>query len=108
MSQRLIINGAPEYLGGKLVLNADQIQYVKVTSSDVQIVMNSNLTRDTPSAGTSQIFSIVTNSGVTADADKLRDGINAALTSSPGGRVVEVANNFGGIDSVIWAPFTGF
>jgi hypothetical protein len=108
MSQRLIINGAPQYLGGKLVLNADQIQYVKTAPQGVQIVMNSNLTRDFPSAGTSQILTIVTNSGTTADADKLRDGINAALTSSPGGRVVEVANNFGGIDSVIWVGFTGF
>ena len=108
MSQRLVINGAPQFLGGKLVLNADQIQYVKRDSSDVQIVMNSNLTRDFPSAGTSQIFTIVTNTGTTADADKLRDGINAALTSNPGGRVVEVVNNFGGIDSVIWTPFDGF
>jgi len=106
MSQRLIINGALPGWGGKIVLNADQIQYVQSDFGAGQVKLYMvGYGIDSTSPGVSQVLTIVTNTGTDADSAKLRDGINAALTSNPGGRVVEVANNFGGIDSVVWRSF---
>jgi hypothetical protein len=106
MSQRLVINGALPGWGGKIVLNADQIQYVQADFGSGQVLVYMVSTPQIAGGG-NKILTIVTNSGTEADSAKLRDGINAALTSNPGGRVVEVANDFGGIDSVTWtAPLT--
>ncbi len=104
MSQRLIINGALPGWGGKIVLNADQITYVQSDFGSGQVLVYTAPTPEVAGGG-SKILTILTNTGTDADSAKLRDGINAALTSNPGGRVVEVANNFGGIDSVTWTTF---
>jgi len=104
MSQRIAINGASAGFGGKIILNADHIQYVQTDFGSGQVLVYMTPTPEV-SGGGSKILTIVTNTGTDADSNKLRDGINAALTSNPGGRVVEVANDFGGIDSVIWTAF---
>jgi len=104
MSQRLIINGALTGWGEKIVLNADQIQYVQTDFGSGQVLIYTATTPEIAGGG-SKILTIVTNTGTDADSNKLRDGINDALTSNPGGRTVEVANNFGGIDSVTWTAF---